>query len=99
MEYRIGNVEERAEEAGKTFQIPSRTVRENLKPGDSVKLLFEFNMLPDGINGERMWIKITEASGGRYKGKLDSYPAFITDLKCGDEIEFGPENVASIWED
>ncbi len=97
------NSEERANERPESFKIPSRDVRDNLNAGMLAKLIFEFedpDLRKDGIEAERMWVKVTGRDGsGYYKGVLDNDPMYITGLKADDEIRFGPENVIDIWED
>jgi hypothetical protein len=50
----LANVEERSQDS-RSFEIPTRAEREDLWPGDLVKLVFE------GI-GERLWVKVLTRS-------------------------------------
>ena len=90
---RLADVEVRAAK-WETFEIPSRAERENLWPGDLVKLVFE-------DIGERLWIKVLNRDGtdpgtGRlYSGIVMSKP-LDSSMSEGDKISFGPEHVADI---
>ena len=46
----------------------------------------------DGFNGERMWVKITERNEKKFVGELSNEP-YRLDLKIGDKISFGIENI------
>ena len=53
------------------------------------------------VQGERMWVLVTERVSGRYLGVLDSDPQLLepnesTYLKRGAEIAFDPEHVIDI---
>jgi hypothetical protein len=87
--YRLADVERRASLHKGDFEIPSREEREDLWPGDLVKLIFE------GI-GERLWIVVISVLEPHiYVGVIDSSPAY-GDVYQGDEVIFSPENVADI---
>jgi hypothetical protein len=93
--YTLGNAEEKNRAHPTTFFIPSRELRDGLTVDTLVKLLFE------GVDGrsERMWIKVTEVlSGPRFKGVLDNDALSPLLPKCGSIIEFGPENILSIYD-
>ena len=87
--------------APRRFFIPEREHREQLATGRIVKLVFVLDQarVVDGTprTGERMWVQVTEVlPGGRYAGTLDNDPGIVTELTCGDRIEFGPEHVVAI---
>lgn len=97
---RLANVEVRAAESGH-FEIPTRAEREDLWPGDLVKLVF-LNI------GERLWVKVLDcdgtnqgtrrwiaSSGKPYSGIIISKPSH-SDMSEGMSIDFGPEHVADI---
>jgi len=90
--YTLDNVEDRHKENPDTFHIPTRGERELLKVGDFVKMIFL-----GSDRGERMWVVITKGlADGKYKGELRNHPFVLEGrLKWGDEMEFGPENIAS----
>lgn len=80
----------------KSFEIPSRDVRESLSPGYFAKLIFVAKLPPAG---ERMWVEITKKTRTGYIGVLKNTPVTppLKDiLLTGDEVVFGPEHIASI---
>lgn len=87
--YRLIDVEEKAKLYPATFSIPVRSLREELWPGDLVKLDFD--------NCERMWVKISgQYATNDYFGVLINSPLHLG-LRQGDPIEFGPEHIMEIW--
>jgi len=94
--YDLADVEELNAQSS-TFHIPDRSKREKLVVGDIAKLVF------DGENGsERMWVVVKDIKviGGEriYVGSLDSNPV-ILEVAYGDDVVFGPEHIASIYEE
>jgi hypothetical protein len=89
----LDNVYERNEESPYTFYVPSSEVIAQLQVGDLVKLIFVTETEEDGFSGERMWVELTQINGVKFVGKLDNEPYYLKDLKCGDEISFGIENI------
>ena len=86
--YRLANAELRAAKYS-SFEIPSRKDREDLWPGDLVKLIFE-------DIGERLWVKVTEVLAGHIcTGVIVSLP-LDNAVHKGDKVYFSPENVAGI---
>jgi len=79
----------------RTFSVPRQVVRESLRSGDVVKLLFAVVPPVGGVEVERMWVRVDKKEGGRYSGRLANNPAYRRDLKAGHQIEFGPEHVAA----
>lgn len=78
-----------AEEFPYTFYKPSSQLVSQLKPGNQVKLIFEFRSDdPDAPSAERMWVDIEEVSDDGFYGLLDNDPAYIEDLKYKDPIHF-----------
>ncbi|MGE7861475.1 immunity protein Imm33 domain-containing protein [Bacillus mobilis] len=93
MTWYLDNVYEINKEAPYTFYLPSPEVLEKLKVGDLVKLIFvSKNEEEDGFHGERMWVEITERNEKKFVGELDNDP-YCLDLKIGDTISFGIENI------
>ncbi|MCH4566290.1 DUF2185 domain-containing protein [Bacillus sp. ES1-5] len=93
MTWYLDNVYEINKEAPYTFYLPSSEVLEKLKVGDLVKLIFvSKNEKEDGFHGERMWVVITERNEKMFVGELDNDPYHL-DLKIGDKISFGIENI------
>ena len=94
MSWYLENVYERNEESPYTFYVPSQIIVDNLTVGDLVKLIFVIEAeQEDGLSAERMWVEITQINGQKFIGKLDNEPYRIQDLKVGDEISFGIENI------
>lgn len=99
-EFRLGNGELRSRQDPRTFFIPTRAEREGVKPGDLVKLLFEIvDPTGDMPSAERMWVRVSEAKGGRYVGELDNEPRALQSIGPGSRIEFAPEHIISLLED
>jgi YgiT-type zinc finger domain-containing protein len=92
--FTLVNVERMQEGHAGTVKILPREFRERLEPEQGVKLIF---LAADG-RGERMWVRITEVQNGRYVGTLNNEPVVLTHLKFKDIIEFGPENIAQVWD-
>lgn len=87
------NGEERSKQSA-NFHIPTREEREAIRVGAYVKIGWE---VPDGP-GERMWVKVTEAKDGRYKGLISNHPVVFTDLEYDQEVSFGPEHILTTME-
>ena len=89
----LANVEERAG-LHKSFEIPTREEREDLWPGDLVKLVFE-------TIGERLWVNVLTRSDEDcakalpFQGVIES-ESLDTSVHKGDKVDFGPEHVADI---
>jgi hypothetical protein len=85
---RLINVEKRAKDNPKTFEIPDLLERQNLKMGHFAKLIFN--------DKERMWVKVTEVLEGSYVGTLANEPVVVK-MKFGDRVEFEPKHIADIY--
>lgn len=91
-----------------TFEIPDEASRRTVKPGDVVKLSFEY-IYPDDAeeedtipSGERMWVLVTGTEGPYYVGTLSNAPICTVDwhsLEFGDTVVFLPEHVISLDRD
>lgn len=100
VDFRLANGEELHAEHPHTFEIPTRSRRESLVPGDLAKLVFKVvDPVGDEPGAERMWVIVQQVMGGRYVGTLDNDPYAITTIAADDPVEFGPEHVIQIWED
>jgi uncharacterized protein YegJ (DUF2314 family) len=85
-----------------TFQIPARTKREALAPGEGAKLLFDIetrekgHVIDRGV--DRMWVIVKARIEGGYIGVLDNDPGIAENVRLreGDVITFGPEHIAEI---
>jgi hypothetical protein len=86
------------------FWIPDLSARQNLRRGQSAKLIFEIEVKEAGtlvVQGERMWVVIAEKIGETYIGILDNQPACFDRsddvyLRFGAEIPFRAEHVIDI---
>ena len=84
------------------FWMPPLEERANLKRGDGVKLIFDFQVFNENgsldIGGERMWVIVKEKIGDFYLGILDSQPASIDEgfLDRNSEICFKAEHIIDI---
>ena len=97
MDWRLANVEERAQAAPDTFAIPPLAEREALRPGDLAKLVFLDDEPGRGPGGERMWVEIDDVTirmDIAYGGVLRNSPVVVAGLSFGDRVRFGPEHIA-----
>jgi hypothetical protein len=88
-----------------TFWIPPLGQRKNLQVGQAAKLIFDIECQDEEgnvkIQGERMWVIVSDFVDGEYVGILVSKPAtFETSdefyLCYGAEIPFWPEHIVDI---
>ncbi len=87
--WKLEDAQKLANEFPYTFHKPSKEVVSLLKAENQAKLIFEFESDdPEAPRAERMWVEITEVKNGIFSGYLDNEPAYITDLKHKDPIEF-----------
>ena len=73
-----------------TFEILPAVVRHNIPVDRNVKLLFA-----DGVNTERMWVRITDVEDHGYRGSLASVPAVLA-MAHGDVVRFQAKHIASL---
>lgn len=74
----------------RSFEIPAKEARTDLRPGDFAKLVFRRKGA-----GERMWVQVHQAERGCYRGELDSEPVVLP-LEPGRPIQFTPRNIIQI---
>ncbi|WP_379488720.1 hypothetical protein [Novosphingobium soli] len=84
-----------------TFWIPELKDRENLQPGDLVKLIFQISVdNPDEpVAIERMWVLVRERQPTGFFGLLDNDPSSIgenDEFWSGIELPFQPRHVIDI---
>lgn len=84
-----------------TFYKPSPELISRVRPGEVVKLIFDFDCDdPEAPGAERMWVVVEAVLGeGRFRGRLDNEPAWIEDLKAGDPISFEARHVINTEHD
>ena len=94
--YTLDSGEERHRDAPDTFELPSRTRRENLIEGDLVKLMFR--IVIDEIDFvERMWVRVTDVRHGTYLGVLDNDAYSTNEIRSGMSVGFNADHVIQIW--
>ncbi len=71
-----------------TFWIPDAEVKDEIREGDLVKLVWLVKRRP----GERMWVIVTHRDGDRLTGMLDNQPVFAH-LEYGETIQFGIDDI------
>lgn len=96
MPYTLDDAEARHQEAPDSFEIPSRESRENLLPGEIVKLMFRISSA-NSENVERMWVRVDHRVGGNYLGTLDNDPRTTREFAAGIRVNFGPEHIIAIY--
>lgn len=88
-----------------TFWIPPLADRQSLQRGQAARLIFDIEGEEEdgsvGVQGERMWVIVSERVGDTYIGILDSQPASLDPadgvyLRFGAEVPFRAENVIDI---
>ena len=83
--------------APQTFYLPPLDARKNLKPNDTVKLVFRIEH-DGGFDVERMWVDVKNITSTGYIGILDNDPYCTDELKAGQVVEFEAKHVIQIYE-
>jgi hypothetical protein len=90
-------------EAPDTFALPAQAERDDLQPGQLVKLMFRISLRDDNGNPsspvERMWVKVTGRVDRLYRGELDNDPHCTDEIQSGMEVHFEARHVIQIWRD
>ncbi|RZJ62107.1 MAG: hypothetical protein EOO58_01015 [Hymenobacter sp.] len=102
--WELRSAEESHEKYGDRFWIPSLEDRQNIKRGQAARLIFDIEVDNEGeteVQGERMYVIVSEKIGDVYIGILDNQPAcsdFEDDvyLCIGAEVPFLAEHVIDI---
>ena len=84
-------------DAPETFYLPPLDARENLKPKDTVKLVFRIEH-DNGFDVERTWVDVKSVTPTSYIGIIDNDPHCTDELKAGEVIEFQAKYVIQIYE-
>lgn len=94
--YSLDDAEELHRQFPDTYEIPDKKIRENLKAGDIVKLVF---IITDGVNSltERMWVIVNELNSEGYSGTLNNAPFCTDKIKAGQTVKFSARHVISIY--
>ena len=83
--------------------LPREEERFAAKPGDTVKLIFEYReaMKARGsgqeFGAEHMWVEITDFGDGCLVGRIDSSPQYTKLLKSDDVVAFHPKHIIAFW--
>lgn len=84
-----------------TFSIPPLSQRSTMRPGRSVKLIFQFEVPDsDGTLGEateRMWVTVVGRVGEMYVGELDNDPRCTQTVKSGARFNFLAEHIIDVF--
>lgn len=103
--WELRNGEQCHEENSDSFWIPELEKRKALMRGDAAKLIFDIECDDEGkniIQGERIFVIVSEIVGDKYIGILDSQPSCIEKgqddvyLCFGAEIPFSVEHIIDI---
>ena len=94
--YTLEDGEARNRQDPDTFLIPPREAREDLQPGQIVKLLFAI-VAGGSEQVERMWVVVERRVGGDYIGVLDNQPASTDQMRPGMVVRFQPKHVIAIY--
>jgi hypothetical protein len=100
--WQLRSAEESHRENPDKFWIPELEKRQNLKRGDAVKLIFDFEGYNENgeleIGGERMWVIVKDRIGDFYLGILENQPAGSEEgfLDKNSEIYFKAEHIIDI---
>ena len=72
--------------------LPTNQEKQNLKPGDLVKLKF-ITSDHNEVDIERMWVRIEGMDNELYYGQLENEPYETDKLKLGQKIWFHPNHI------
>jgi uncharacterized protein YegJ (DUF2314 family) len=80
-------------EAPDSFEIPDVSIRSRLVPGCDAKLIFTLQGC-DGLQVERMWVRITGYTDTGYSGVLNNEPLTTgAPIALGEQVEFGADHI------
>lgn len=100
VDWRLSDAEALHAEHPRSFFIPPADRRRALRPGELVKLGFEYGPHADREGEghvERIWIEVIDQSeDGGARGLLRNSPFRLAELEIGDEVAFEAEHVLSI---
>jgi len=83
--------------------LPPEEERFAAKPGDMVKLIFEYREVLKGagsgqeFGAEHMWVEIADYGEGCLVGRLESSPQYTKLLKSGASVAFHPMHIIAFW--
>jgi len=103
--WELRSAEESHQANPEEFYLPPEDARKNLKVGDAAKLIFDMEFIDEEgdpfIQGERIFVIVSEIVDDHYIGILDSQPASFEPeddvyLCFGSEIPFKAEHIIDI---
>lgn len=65
----------------------------NLEPGQMVKLMLDHFTGDDFVASEAMWVEVTDAEAGRYRGELRNDSLVNDHVRWGDGLPFEARHV------
>lgn len=86
---------------GLAVPLASDAERFAAKPGDIVKLVFEYRESTKAkgsgqeFGAEHMWVEVVDYGDGCLIGRLDSSPQYTKLLKSGDAVAFHPKHIVA----
>lgn len=84
---------ERNAECPDTFHIPNQITRENVALRSFAKIGLTD---PDGVNGERFWVRVVQVTDTGYVGEVDNDLTRFPDLMLGEEVPFEAKHVLGV---
>jgi hypothetical protein len=99
--WELSDAEEIATAHPDTFWIPPLETRQQLQPGQQVKLIFRIATVDeddvDQIQVERMWVVVTGRLGELYRGELDNQPYCTDEMRPGMPVWFEARHVINVF--
>ena len=101
--YELAVVEQGDSSRALAAPLPPEEDRFAAKPGDMVKLIFQYREVMKArgseqeYGAEHMWVKITAIGDGSLIGRLDSSPQYTKLLKSDDAVAFHPKHIIAFW--
>ncbi|MDQ8043333.1 MAG: hypothetical protein AAGC46_00935 [Solirubrobacteraceae bacterium] len=88
----------------RSFFVPPREHRDDIRVGEAAKLSFVASGSEAGRDdetgtppaAEQLWVRVTETVDGGYVGTVDDDPEHTPDLAYGDPVAFGAEHVVAL---
>lgn len=99
--WKLENADETAAAHKYTFFKSPRETIALVKPGEVVKLIFVFESEdPEAPRAERMWVLVDSIDpNGKFVGRLNNQPSWISDLKLDDQVTFDASNIINTEHD
>jgi hypothetical protein len=89
--WQLGSGVERNRTYPDTFEIPDEEDKNDIIPGDHVRLMFEMRHW-----GERTWVDVVEVKRRHFVGRLRNDPVGIPKLEYGDTVRFKRDHIIDI---